>query len=394
MTDPLGQSQVLPYLNGLRGKGYEITLISFEKPERAEQEPLIRKLCADQGIDWHPLPYTRKPPVLSTIRDVRAMKKAAKQLHAVKNFGLVHCRSYISALTGQWMKKRFGIPFVFDMRGFWADERVDGGLWKLSNPLYKRVYGYFKKKEKQFLEQSDAIVSLTHAASDEINTWLLEKHTPIDVIPCCVDTELFTPGIFGSPRQKMLKLKLELPEETCILGYVGSLGTWYLLPEMLQFFRVWKERRPDTVMLFVTTEPASMILEEAERQGLKKADLRIVSAGRKEVPMYLSLMDYGLFFLKQAFSKKASSPVKQGELMAMGIPVICNAGVGDSDRIVTRYEAGVLVHEYNVAAFHAAIDALEETMFDPVAIREGCRDYFDLQQGVERYAKIYERLMP
>ena len=34
MTDPLGQSQVLPYLVGLSEKGYKFTILSFEKKER------------------------------------------------------------------------------------------------------------------------------------------------------------------------------------------------------------------------------------------------------------------------------------------------------------------------------------------------------------------------
>ncbi len=55
-------------------------------------------------------------------------------------FLLVHCRSYITALVGLWMKKKFGVKVIFDMRGFWADERVDGGLWDLKNPLFKFVY--------------------------------------------------------------------------------------------------------------------------------------------------------------------------------------------------------------------------------------------------------------
>ena len=37
MTDPLGQSQVLPYILGLNKKGYQFTLVSFEKPERLEK---------------------------------------------------------------------------------------------------------------------------------------------------------------------------------------------------------------------------------------------------------------------------------------------------------------------------------------------------------------------
>ena len=34
MTDPLGQSQVLPYIIGLSKKGYKFHLVSFEKPNR------------------------------------------------------------------------------------------------------------------------------------------------------------------------------------------------------------------------------------------------------------------------------------------------------------------------------------------------------------------------
>ena len=38
MTDPLGQSQVLPYIIGLQQKGIAFTLISFEKIERFKEE--------------------------------------------------------------------------------------------------------------------------------------------------------------------------------------------------------------------------------------------------------------------------------------------------------------------------------------------------------------------
>jgi glycosyltransferase involved in cell wall biosynthesis len=382
----------LPYLKGLSQKGYGITLLSCEKPEREAQQEAIRQICQMAGIDWQPINYTRKPPVLSTLKDVRALKQKTLELHRAKKFDIIHCRSYISALVGQWMKKKYGVPYIFDMRGFWADERVDGGLWRLSNPLYKTVFTYFKRKEKEFLESADAIVSLTHAAAHEIGSWPLAQHQPIDVIPCCVDTDLFVPDHFGSEAQKKLKEELGIPEDTCVLGYVGSLGTWYELPEMLQFFKAWLTARPDSIMLFVTTEPEEMILQEAMEQGVDTFRIRIASAGRKDVPVYISMMDYGIFFLKQVFSKKASSPVKQGELMAMGIPVICNAGVGDSDRIITQYASGVLVHDYSAPGYQQAIAALDHTPFDPSAIRSGSIDYFDLQKGIESYARIYERL--
>ena len=56
------------------------------------------------------------------------------------------------------------------MRGFYADERVDGGLWDLRNPVYRLVYNFFKQKEKQFLSNADYTISLTEAGKKEIQT--------------------------------------------------------------------------------------------------------------------------------------------------------------------------------------------------------------------------------
>lgn len=79
------------------------------------------------------------------------------------------------------------------MRGFWADERVDGGLWKLKNPIYSMIYRFFKQKEKDFLQYSDGIISLTNAAKTEMMRWNLPEVNAekIDVIPCAADFDLF-----------------------------------------------------------------------------------------------------------------------------------------------------------------------------------------------------------
>ena len=160
MTDPLGQSQVLPYIIGLTKKGYRFHLISFEKPDRYSQNrEVISKICIENDIDWHPLMYTKWPPLLSTIWDVLKMKKLSKNLHKKHRISMIHCRSYISALVALSLKKTQSVPFLFDMRGFWADERVDGKIWSLSNPIYKMVYNFFKKKELEFFVNSDHIVS-------------------------------------------------------------------------------------------------------------------------------------------------------------------------------------------------------------------------------------------
>ena len=145
ITDPLGQSQILPYIVGLSQSDYRFTLISYEKPERYSlHKATVQAICSANSISWHPLPYTKFPPVLSTIRDFIKLKAKVKSLHKELSFSVVHCRSYLPSLIGLAMKRRYNTKFIFDMRGFWADERIEGGIWNLSNPIYRIIYNYFK----------------------------------------------------------------------------------------------------------------------------------------------------------------------------------------------------------------------------------------------------------
>lgn len=395
MTDPLGQSQVLPYLIGLTKRGWSVSILSFEKIEKFKAgKDLIYTICNEAGIDWHPLMYTKKPPVISTVKDVRRMKKKAIQLHLEKKFALIHCRSYISALAGLYLKKKYNIPYIFDMRGFWADERVDGGLWKLSNPLYKSVYRYFKKKEIQFINQSGAVVSLTHNAKNEILSWSqVNKKTEITVIPCCVDVELFDPEKISVTEQLQLRDKLSIDNTATVLTYIGSIGTWYLLDEMLLFFKQWLQYKPESIFLFVTTESPQMILETCKKQGINENSIRITPALRKEVPIYISICNYSVFFITPSFSKKASSPTKQAEIMAMGKTAICNSGVGDSDYVINKYNSGFLIDQLTVNNFNKVIPGiLNSVPKNNVEIRKGCEDFFSLNKGIDAYEKIYKQL--
>src|SRR5690606_6319454 len=101
MTDNLGQSQVIPYLVGLQKKGYSIHILSCEKPQAfASREKHISKLLAKQGIIWHPITYTSKPPVFSTLYDIHRLQKNASETVREHAISFVHCRSYIAAQVG------------------------------------------------------------------------------------------------------------------------------------------------------------------------------------------------------------------------------------------------------------------------------------------------------
>jgi glycosyltransferase involved in cell wall biosynthesis len=395
MTDPLGQSQVLPYLIGLGKKGYQFTLISFEKSERFEKgKSAIETICQKNGIQWHPLLYTKTPPILSTLKDLRILKNQIKELHKTKAFDIVHCRSYITALAGKWMKKKWGVKLVFDMRGFWADERIDGGLWNLKNPVFASIYKYFKGKEREFLVSSDHTITLTNAAKEEIASWDVNRRfAPVDVIPCCVDLNLFDPSSINLNKVKTIKAQLQVDDDQKIISYIGSIGTWYLLEEMVDFFSSFLQVDKDAVFLFVTKDDKEEIRKVFESKNVPLTTLRIVSAERNQVPLYISISDYSIFFIKPAYSKKASSPTKQGEIMAMGIPVICNDQVGDTSMVVEKYEAGIVVKEFSQDAYTDYIQNLTSKVFDKDAIRRGAKEFYSLDSGVEKYKAVYEKVI-
>jgi glycosyltransferase involved in cell wall biosynthesis len=394
MTDPLGQSQVLSYLKGLSATGkYRFTIISFEKAASYERlAKYIEDFCNASGIEWHPLSYTSKPPVLSTFRDVKRMRKLAETLHVNKQFALVHCRSYIPSLVGLSLKKKYGIPFLFDMRGFWADERIDGGIWKKSNPLFNFIYRYFKKKELEFLRNADHTVSLTQNAKDEILSWSWKKPPVITVIPCCADMDLFNPDDITKEQQDTLRQTLSIPAAAPVITYVGSLGTWYMLDEMLALVKQYQQQHPGAICLILTAEPEPMVRAAAIKAGIDAETLRVKKVLRREMPLYISISECSVFFIKPAFSKKASSPVKQGELMAMGIPVICNAGIGDTEAIVKKYDAGVVVSSFSGTALATAVSEVSHKIFDRRRIIDGAHAFYSLDRGVALYEEVYESI--
>ncbi|MFT4802910.1 MAG: glycosyltransferase involved in cell wall biosynthesis [Cyclobacteriaceae bacterium] len=339
LTDPLGQSQVLPYIIGLCNAGYHFHVISFEKVNYyASNRETIEALISDLAITWYPQQYHKRPPILSTIFDLRTMYQLSKLIVKQHGVTLVHCRSYPPGLIGLKLKKQFGLKFLFDIRGFWANERVDGGIWRLSHPVNRTIYNYFKKKEIILMEGADHIISLTHAGKEEVVSGRLFEgvHQPIPadkitVIPCAVDTDLFDPSTIKEEDKIALKVQLGLEHLEEIFVYLGSIGTWYLLDEMIACYKQMRKKQPYSKFLFVTKDDPEVIWSACDRLGLGREHIVITSASRVRVPLHLAISTTGLFFIKPAYSKKASSAVKMGEMLAMGLDLITNSGVGDSE---------------------------------------------------------------
>ena len=232
LTDSLGQAQILPYLIGLSKKGHKIQILSCEKPENFKKNHIIvSQKCEEANIGWNYIDYNNSIPVISSFLTVPKLKSKALKIAKEFKTQVVHCRSIIPAMVGQVLQQKLSIKFIFDIRGFWADERVDGKIWNLKNPVYGFLYNYFKSKEKYLFKQADCIVTLTENAKSYIQKEFVTKNSFL-VVPCCVDFEHFDYHKIKNEKVNELRATIGMPEGNYVLTYVRSIGTRYMLLEM------------------------------------------------------------------------------------------------------------------------------------------------------------------
>lgn len=391
LTDALGQSQVLPYLQGLAKLNYRITIVSLEKPMAYNaQAAIISQNMEKYGIQWVPVTYQVKPGIKNKYSNNRALKKAVSKVLDKQKIDFIHARSYPASLVAMKAAEKNKLPFIFDMRGFWADERVEGKIWNLKKPHHRVLYRYFKKKEKTLLAGSAHIVSLTQAAKNYMVNHFGRQTTEdkITVIPCCADLDHF----ILAPKNTVLRQQLGITDEQKVILYLGSVGTWYLLDEMIDFFNVFRKKHPGAVFLVVTQHHHDYVYHAFDKKQIGHEAYKVVSATRQEVPAYVACADAGLFFVRPGFSKTASSPVKMAELAGCGLPVFANTGIGDVDLDAKKTNELIIVDAFNETAYLSSIQKFAQLRHSPEAARQFALDNYSLEKGIDLYRKVYESM--
>lgn len=79
--------------------------------------------------------------------------------------------------------------------------------------------------------------------------------------------------------------------------------------------------------------------------------------------------------------------------MAMGTPIICNSHVGDTDFIVNKYQSGFVVKDVFAKDFSQDVTAFLNQTYDTEKIISGAKDYFSLENGVQKYAAVYAAVL-
>jgi len=272
-----------------------------------------------------------------------------------------------------------------------AEEYRDANHWKEGGIPYRIT----KSSERRILETTDAVVTLTNRIWPIIKDWrgLSGRKVHHEVIPCCVDLSTFK---FSAEDRQRRRAELGLRDQLTLV-YSGSLDGWYLTDKMADFFASVVRRCPNAHLLWLTMGRRERVEALMRERGIADSNFSVHSVASSDVPSYLSAADAGISFIKPCFSKLASSPTKNGEYLACGLPLILNAGIGDSDALATEWNIGALVTEFTEANYSQAIDRIEELTTDPnvrTKARSVAQELFDLESvGGVKYADLYERVL-
>src|SRR5205807_852597 len=214
-----------------------------------------------------------------------------------------------------------------------------------------------------------------------------------EVVPCCADLELFNFNLDDRARRRK-ELGIE---DRLVVVYCGSIDGWYLTESMADFFVTMQKQRRDAHFLWLTRSRHDRVHGLMKERGIGGDDYTVLAAAPHDVPSYLAASDTGLAFIKPCFSKLASSPTKYAEYLGCGLPLIINAGIGDSDALITREGVGALVRDFKKHEYDKALISIESLVRDADETRRHSREVaerlFDIRAvGVNRYVRLYENV--
>ena len=386
LRDPLCQSQSLPYLSGLARAGTRVGLITFEQePWRlgAAEATAAAAVLREEGILWRPLNYHRRPPVVSTLLDAIHGTAVARRWARSAGARLLHGRSLVPGAIAWGAAIGSQRRFFYDADGPLADEYAEVGVWRSGSLVHRAA----SAADRALFRNADRAAVLTQHRAREIEH--LTSSSPA-VLPCAVDTAHFQPM---PERGSELRARFGLRGTAFV--YAGKAGGHYLTDALFDFVAAYRNAGNEVSILVLSTQSAEPFERAAESRNLP---VQVTRAAREEMPGYLSAADVGLCFLEPTPSTRARSPIKIGEYLACGLPVVTNAGVGDYAQWVRDRDVGVVIESAKERREFSREVSTLQVLLDREDVGESCRqsaiEFVGLREVLlPRYEAVYRDLL-
>ena len=385
LLEPLGESQILSYQYKIANK-YNIIIVSFEKLKDLQNTTKLNFLknnLKEKKIIWNYVLFSNNLKPISTIYNFIKGFKLVISILLVNKISIIHCRGYVTFMMIYFLKYFFKFKILFDMRGFWIDERIEWDIWK-KNAL---KYNLFKYIESKLINNANAIVSLTSDAKNQINKILNKKIKNIyfDTIHTCVDIQNY----------KIENNKsLHIESDKIIFCHLGAISTRYDFDKVLWFIdEINKFKKSE--LLIINQKEHQFIESKILSSKIDKSLIQIISLDFKDVPKYLANIDFGIFFPKDGFYLNGFFPTKFAEFIASSKPIITYNINKDFDNLLNIYDVGITIkrNQKNISNndFEKIISYKNSEKLK-FRTKKLINDHLSSNVGVKKYLNLYDKL--
>ena len=394
-NEPLLCSRTSPVLKEMSKLGFAYHLVTFEKRFKNSNMLFMNRNVIKEGLDsinvkWYPLRYHKSPLILSTFYDIFVGIFYCISIVLFKRIDYIHAQTSVGGAIALPVARLFKKKFVYDINGLLAEEYADGGIWRRNSIIFRIVNNF----EKMLIFFADGIIPLSDKIAKKIiNGSYIPYEKPkwnFQVIPSHVDMRRF---IFNASKDADIVQKYGL-EERFVLIYAGSVGTWYMLEEMLDFFKVVSGIITNSIFLILSHADKKKILRAVRKKNIASENIVVSECLPEEMPRYFSVADAAIFFIKPVFSKEACSPIKFGEYLASGLPLVINKNIGDTEKIVQDNNVGVVVENFTQENYKKAVLSLRVLIDKDKNLKHRCREtaqkFLSLEMSIERYKLLYK----
>lgn len=349
---------------GLVDAGHEVELITGGNQKNYDQRRV-------DGIKVHYLPvgYDQKFGFLQRISSFLSFVKQTKKLLpklARPDILYISSTPLTTGLIGLWAKKKFALPYIFEVRDLWPEAPIQVGA--IRNPLLKK---YLISLEAKIYRNALSLVALSPGIAEHLRKVAPDR--AVSLIPNFSDLDCF----FPQEKNENLHRKYDLKPNLTI-AYTGAFGQINAVEELLELAEAAQNRQKPWQFLIMGTGSYEQKLREiAANKNLN--NVWFIPFGSKEkVNEVLSLADFAWISFAHLPVLKTNSPNKFFDALAAGKAILVNHK-GWVFQLVKRYEVGFSCLPGKT---ESAFEELESVESDPKALHQ-------MQQNSRRLAEKY-----
>jgi glycosyltransferase involved in cell wall biosynthesis len=275
-----------------------------------------RRLVMLDGIPYHRLLPWRLPSRADKAAGL-ALQMAAELTEQVKPSVLHAASNYVNAVIALAIGTRYGLPVVYEVRGFWED------TWLSRHPDSEKMasseqYRRSRDLETRCMLAADLVVTLGEAMREEI----VARGVPagkVLIVPNAVSPEFLQP----LPDASALRKQLGIAPDEHVVGEVSSLVPHEGIGTLLEATRLLKDRGLKVRALIVGDGPERPALQrQAADLGLGEAAIFTGRVPAAKVREFHALLD--VFVVPRTPDRVCQlvTPLKPVEAMASGLCVV------------------------------------------------------------------------